>query len=84
MKKTIIIFGVLILTLLLLFKISTYSYMSGTITIEMAIAIIAIIFFIIGIYLNKKSLHKETSSKKNIDLKKVEELELSSRSLSNP
>lgn len=79
MKKTVITFSLLILSLLILFQISKYSYVSGDLKIEIIIAIVAIVFFIIGIYLNKRSLHKETLLEGEIDLNKVKSLDLSTR-----
>lgn len=79
MKKTIVIFGMLILALLLLFQISKYSLISGSTSVELWIALVAVVFFFVGIYLNKKSLHKKQQLSQNIDLKKVDELELSKR-----
>lgn len=79
MKKTVVIFGLLILALLLLFQISTYSLIGGNTTIEFVIAVVAVVFFFVGIYLNKKSLSKKQGPLKEIDFKKVQELELSKR-----
>jgi predicted tellurium resistance membrane protein TerC len=59
MKKTILVFSGLILAVLLLFQISAYSINFGNSKIELVVAIIAIIFFFIGVYINKKSLHKK-------------------------
>ncbi len=81
MKKTIFIFSTLIIALLVLFQLSKYSVLSGDLNIEFMIAGIALIFFLIGIYLNKKSLQKKnilnTSGK--IDNKKISELGISNR-----
>lgn len=79
MKKTVIIFGLLIFALLLLFKISTYSIASGSIAIELTVALIAFIFFFVGVYINKKSLHKKQFPKVEINHNKIKELELSKR-----
>ena len=79
MKKTILVFSGLILALLLLFKISTYSINAGNLKMEFAIAIIAIVFFIIGIYINKKSLHKPTNTSDEINHQKIKDLEITSR-----
>lgn len=79
MKKTVVIFGLLILALLILFQISKYSFVSGDIEIEVVIAVVAIVFFIIGVYLNKRSLHQERLPAGEIDQKKVEALDLSKR-----
>ena len=80
MKKTIFVFSLLILVLILLFQISAYSINSGNLKMEIAIAVIAIVFFIVGIYINKKSLHKPiNTSKEIIDYKKIEALEITER-----
>jgi DNA-binding NarL/FixJ family response regulator len=79
MKKTITVFSLLILVLLLLFQISTYSVVSGNLKIEFAIAIIAVVFLIVGIYINKKTLHKPVIQAYEINHQKVKELEITSR-----
>jgi len=78
-KKTVITFGLLILALLLLFQISKYSLISGDLSTEIVIAAVAIVFFVIGIYLNKRSLHKNKSSENEIDIQKIEALDISKR-----
>lgn len=77
MKKTVFVFSALIVALLLLFKLSEYAYLSGNISIEIAIGTVAIVFFIVGIYINKKSLKKEKID--FIDHQKIEELGISKR-----
>ena len=79
MKKTILIFAGLILALLLLFQLSKYALISGSLKTEFIIAIIAIIFFFVGVYINKKSLHKNRLSTTEIDHGKIEDLDISSR-----
>lgn len=79
MKRTVFIFAALIIALLGLFKLSKYSHASGDVSIELIIALIAIVFFVIGVYLNKKSLHKNALPKTSIDIKKIEESGLSKR-----
>lgn len=79
MRKTILIFSALIIALLILFQLSKYSYASGDIYNEIFIAIIAIAFFIIGIYLNKKSLHEKQLLKNEIDHQKIKDLGISTR-----
>ncbi|TMM58464.1 response regulator transcription factor [Maribacter algarum] len=79
MKKTVITFGLLILALLLLFQISKYTLISGNRNIEIIIAVVAIVFFIIGIYLNKRSLHKKELPQNAIDHKKIASLDISKR-----
>jgi len=53
--------------------------MSGNTSIEFIIAGIAIVFFIIGIVINKKVLHREKSTSKEIDHEKIKTLGLSKR-----
>ncbi len=79
MKKTVLVFGLLILALLLLFQFSKYALISNNLQIELIITIIAIVFFVIGVYINKKSLNKSKIPSTEINQKKIEELELSKR-----
>ena len=79
MKKTILVFALLIVALITIFKISKYSILFGKTSLELIIAIIAVVFFIIGIYINKKSLHQPLKSATKIDAQKIEELEISKR-----
>lgn len=79
MKKTILVFSLLILALILLFQISTYSIQSGNLKIEFAVAIIAIVFLIVGIFINKRSLHKTAINTKEINHQKIKDLEITSR-----
>lgn len=79
MKKTILVFALLIVALFTIFKISKYSIVFGNTSIEYIIAIIAVVFFIIGIYINKKSLHQPLKPTTKIDAQKIEELEISKR-----
>lgn len=82
MKKTILVFSGIIVGLLALFQLSKYSMLSGSLEIEWAIGIVAIIFFVVGVYINKRSLHKKTSSADQmgeIDRKKIETLGVSKR-----
>lgn len=80
MKRTILIFSALVVALLTLFQLGKYSILSGSLQIELFIAAIAIIFFIIGVYLNKKSLQKRRSQRPEaINYVKIEHLGLSNR-----
>lgn len=71
MKQTILIFSALIAALLALFQISKYSILMGHTRIEFIIALVAIVFFLVGIFLHKKSLLKP---KKQISQIKTENL----------
>ncbi|AOW20964.1 response regulator transcription factor [Urechidicola croceus] len=79
MKKTILIFSLLIIALLILFQVSKYAVFFGKTSVELVTTIIALIFLVIGIFLNKKSLHKVSPKNEEIDSKKIEELEISKR-----
>lgn len=79
MKKTIFVFGLLILAILLLFHFSKYAVISGDLNVEVVVAVIALVFFFVGIYINKKSLHKPVPLTSEIDHQKIKELEISNR-----
>ncbi len=79
MKKTIFVFSALIIALLFLFKLGKYAYFSGDISMEIGIAVIALVFFFIGIYINKKALQKKKSESPAVDVKKIEQLGISKR-----
>lgn len=79
MKKTIFVFSGLILSLLLLFQFSKYAFILGNLKLELFLVIIAVVFFVIGIVINKKSLHKPIIDSKEINHKKITELEITPR-----
>ena len=79
MKRTILVFGLIVLALLILFNISKRTYLSGDTSVEISIAVIAVVFFFIGIYINKKSLHKNTIDQKTVNHQKIKELNISNR-----
>jgi len=79
MKKTVLVFGGLILALILLFKISELTYLSGDLGIEFILSGIALLFFFVGIYMNKKSLRKQEQANVEIDFKRIKKLEISER-----
>ncbi|MBT8254882.1 MAG: response regulator transcription factor [Flavobacteriaceae bacterium] len=79
MKRTILIFSALILSLLVLFQLGKYGMMSGDITLEFIISTIAIVFFLIGIYINKRTLAKRTNEITDIDHSKIKALDISDR-----
>ncbi|MEO9510888.1 MAG: response regulator transcription factor [Flavobacteriaceae bacterium] len=79
MKKTIFGFSALIIALLVLFQLSKYTYISGDISIELVIASIAIVFFVIGIYSNKRLPQQKEHTSKPVDLEKVDALGISKR-----
>ena len=80
MKKTVLVFSALIIGLLTLFKVSKYSVATGNFRIEFVIAFIAVFFFLVGVFYNKKvntNIDKEVS--KEINTQKIKELEITSR-----
>jgi DNA-binding NarL/FixJ family response regulator len=79
MKKTILVFGLLILALLMLFQFSKYTIAKGDINTEIVVSVIAIIFFFVGVYMNKKSLNTPNSDISEIDQDKIKDLEITSR-----
>ncbi len=79
MKKTVLVFGLLILALLLLFQISKYTLISGSLQAEYIMAFIAIAFLALGLFINKKIQKQQPVSSQAIDHKKIETLGLSKR-----
>lgn len=79
MKKTILIFSALVIALLVLFQLSQYSIISGDMNVEFVIAGIAVIFFVVGVYINKKSLQRNRTNPTEIDQDKIRALEISNR-----
>ncbi len=79
MKRTILVFGLLIFALLILFEISKRTYLSGDSSIEIIITVIAIIFFFIGVYIKRTSLTGKDLPSKTVDHKKLKELHISNR-----
>jgi len=59
--------------------LSKYVHGSGDASIELIIVIIAVVFFFIGLYLNKKSLYKSNLPEKLLDSQKIKESGLSTR-----
>ena len=81
MKRTILVFAALIFGILLLFRLSSYSLIKQNWEVEFVLAIVAIVFFFIGIYMHKKSLKRTAADPiaKEIDRDKIRELGLSDR-----
>ena len=79
MKKTVIVFGALIIALLTLFQLSKYSLVSGEFRLEFALVVIASISFIIGVYFYRRFFQKKSFEEKEIDLQKIKTLEISNR-----
>ncbi|MEZ4777917.1 MAG: LuxR C-terminal-related transcriptional regulator [Flavobacteriaceae bacterium] len=78
MKKTIITFSIISISLLGLFQMSKYSITRGSITIETTIAVIAVVFLLIGMWLNRKTLKEELHDVK-INSERITSLGISER-----
>lgn len=79
MKKTILVFSALIIALLALFQLGKYSFIAGNASIEFLIAIIALVFLVIGFYLNRKNSKNPTFENIELDHGKIKELGISDR-----
>lgn len=58
MRSIIIGFGLLILCLLILFKIGEVNFTKGNVRLEVIVAIVAVIFFFVGLYFNNQAQKK--------------------------
>ncbi len=79
MKKTILVFAGIVVALLVLFRLSDYALISGDMKIELVISVIAIVFFFIGVWINRKSLSKRKAATYEIDHERIRTLEISER-----
>lgn len=79
MKKTIFVFGSLIVALLVLFQMSKYSFIAGELRLDFIFIIIAAVSFLIGLYFYRKFFQKTQDELKEIDHKKIKSLEISDR-----
>lgn len=79
MKKTVLIFGLLAFAVIALLQVSKYTLISGTLSTEWVVAIIAVIFFCIGVFLQKKSLNKAIEPSHAINQSQIDRLGLSKR-----
>ncbi|PIB37924.1 response regulator transcription factor [Maribacter sp. 4G9] len=79
MRKTVLLFGLLALATFLFIKLSSYTILQGNTTIEIILIAVALIFFLIGSYINKQIKPENETSASNIDVRKIKELEISKR-----
>ncbi|RNC91990.1 MAG: DNA-binding response regulator [Allomuricauda sp.] len=79
MKKTILVFSALIIALLILFQLGKYSFIAGDTSIEFLIASIALVFLVIGFYLNRKNSKNLVLDGEGLDIDKIKELGISER-----
>lgn len=66
MKQTIIGFGLLIFSLLVLFRLASYAQFRLRTGMEIWIAAFSVLFFIIGIFLSRKMFQKEIIKEKEV------------------
>lgn len=78
MKKTVLVFGSLIIALLTLFQLSKYTVISGGTKIEYVVAGIALLFFCIGLFINRKKAITSLPEKR-VDTQMITTLGISKR-----
>jgi len=84
MRPIIIGFGLLILCLLILFKIGEVNFTKGNIKLEVIVAVVAFIFFFVGLYFNNQAQKKANpgtneSSSQSIDYEQIKKVGLTQR-----
>jgi len=63
MRPIIVGFGLLILCLLILFQIGEVNFIKGNVKLEVVVAIVAFIFFFVGLYFNYQAQKKPAVEK---------------------
>ena len=81
MKTIVLGFGILIASLLILFQLARFSYHDSRTGPEVWLAIVSLVFFVIGIFISRKYLPKikKETVPKEIDLVQVDKLGISKR-----
>jgi len=85
MRSIVIGFGLLILCMLVLFKISEVNFTEGNVRLEVIVAIAAFIFFFVGLYFNYRSQKKNSEKKEEsggssvIDYEQIKKVGLTQR-----
>ena len=77
--RTALAFALIIIAILLLFRLSAYTLLSRSLSTEFVLAAVAIVFFLIGLYVNRRAQQKEVRKDPEADPAKIEELGLSKR-----
>lgn len=54
MKQVVVGFGLLILALLILFQLAKYTYFQSSFRFELWLAVVSIVFFLIGLFISRK------------------------------
>ena len=82
MNKTILAFGLLIAALLILFQLGQYKFLEGDMKMEIIVAVMAIVFFFLGIYFRGRWQKQPDEFQTNdIDHNKIKDLGISQREL---
>lgn len=79
MKRTILLFAALIAALLFLFQIGKYSLVMNNSAAEWIMAAVAVLFFTIGVILNRRTREKETLRSGIADTDQLHKLGISKR-----
>ena len=79
MKRTIVLFASLIVALLVLFQLGKYSMVMNTGGAEWIMALVAVLFFAIGVIINRRTREKETLKSGTADSGQLEKLGISKR-----
>ncbi len=62
MRSIIIGFGLMILSLLVLFKIAEVNFVQGNVRLEVVVAVAAVIFFFAGLYFNERGKKRQPTT----------------------
>ena len=79
MFRIVFTFALIIIAIILLFRLSAYSLISGNLSAEIVLATVAVVFLIVGLYINRRVQKKSGDNIKDIDKGKIEELGISNR-----
>ena len=79
MFRIVITFAIIIIALILLFRFSAYTLISGNLRAEIILATVAVVFLFIGLYINRRVERKSHTNAAVIDKEKIAELGISNR-----
>ena len=79
MKRTILLFASLIVALLVLFQLGKYSMVINSGAAEWIMAVVAVLFFAIGVVINRRTRKKETLDSGTADAVQLQKLGISKR-----
>ena len=79
MKRTILLFASLIVALLVLFQLGKYSLVMNSGATEWIMALVAVLFFAIGVVLNRRTQKKDTLESGTADPEQLQTLGISKR-----